>query len=76
MILNQISIIGLTIFGYPELLAEADTKLVEAVVAGKIVLEGTETVVDVAGRVEEIPGVWRGLFTGANTGKLITKLAA
>ena len=32
-------------------------------------------VVDVGGKVEELPRVWSGLYRGSNTGKLLTKLA-
>ncbi|EJD02892.1 uncharacterized protein FOMMEDRAFT_156255 [Fomitiporia mediterranea MF3/22] len=46
-----------------------------AAAANKLVVNSAETVVDVHGKVEEIPSIWNGLFTGMNTGKLVTKLA-
>ena len=75
IILNRLSLVGFTLFDYPDLVAETESKLIEALKEGKFVLEGAETVVDVKGKVDEIPRVWSGLFSGSNTGKLITKLA-
>ena len=54
---------------------EGKKALEDAAQSGKLVLEGTETVEEVHGRVEELPRAWSGLFRGANTGKLLTKLA-
>ncbi|KAL5528347.1 QOR1_2 [Sanghuangporus sanghuang] len=34
-----------------------------------------KTVIDIDGQMEKVPIVWNGLFTGANKGKLITKVA-
>ena len=76
LILNRLSLVGFTVYDYPELVKEADHKLIEAAKAGKLLVGEAETVVDVFGRVEEIPKVWSGLFSGSNTGKLITKLAS
>ena len=42
---------------------------------GKLEVNGAEVVVDLRGKFEEVPKVWERLFTGANKGKLVTKLA-
>ena len=48
-------------------------KIVENVKAGKIKIgEDSETVVPTA--FEDIPKTWQLLFTGGNTGKLVTQL--
>lgn len=75
LILIRVSLIGCTVLDHPELAAESSVKLAEAVKEGKLIIREAETVVDVKGKVEEIPRVWNGLFTGSNTGKFITKLA-
>ncbi|EJD02772.1 NAD-binding protein, partial [Fomitiporia mediterranea MF3/22] len=75
ILINRLSLKGFVLYDYADRLNEAEEALTSAAVAGKLVLHGAETVVDVHGKVEEIPRVWNGLFTGANTGKLITKLA-
>lgn len=75
LMMNRLSLVGFTVFDHPELAAEAAHKLVQAVQEGKLLVGEAETVVDVKGRVEEIPRVWNGLFKGSNTGKLITKFA-
>ncbi|EJC97501.1 NAD-binding protein [Fomitiporia mediterranea MF3/22] len=75
ILVNRLLLKGFTLNDYFDRLGEAEEALASAVVAGKLVLDGAETVVDIHGKVEEIPRVWNGLFTGANTGKLITKLA-
>lgn len=53
LVLNRLSIIGFTLYDYPDLIAEADAVLAEAAVEGKISLDGAETIVDIHGRLEE-----------------------
>lgn len=76
VISNRIEIKGFIILDFlatgkgPEAVGE----MVKAWQEGKIqVGEGNETVVDT--KFEDIPKTWMGLFEGANTGKLVTKLA-
>ena len=48
-------------------------KIIENVKAGKIKIgEDSETVVPTA--FEDVPKTWQMLFTGGNTGKLVTQL--
>lgn len=55
--------------------ASATQELIAAVEDGKIIIgDQNETVVSTA--FEDIPKTWMKLFEGANTGKLITKLAS
>ena len=75
ILLNRLTLKGYTVLDYISRFPEAYKSLREAVVTGKLEVKGAETVVDLRGKFEEIPKVWKGLFTGANTGKLITKLA-
>lgn len=75
LILNRLSLVGFTLNDYLDRLEEAQEALTSAAVAGKLILEGAEMVVDVRDHFEDIPRVWNGLFTGTNTGKLITKVA-
>ena len=55
---------------------EADEKLALAVTSGKLKVDGAEMIVDVEGKLEEIPRIWNWLFEGKNTGKLITKVSS
>lgn len=58
----------------PEKVPEAKAGLAAALKAGQLKTTGKhETVREVS--FEEIPKVWETLFVGANTGKLITKIA-
>ncbi|EJD02773.1 NAD-binding protein [Fomitiporia mediterranea MF3/22] len=75
ILVNRLSLEGFTLFDYVDRIDEAEEALTSAAALGKLVLNSAETIVDVHGNVEEIPRVWNGLFTGTNTGKLITKLA-
>ncbi|EJD02776.1 NAD-binding protein [Fomitiporia mediterranea MF3/22] len=75
ILVNRLLLKGFTLMDYFDRLGEAEEALTLAVSSGKVVLDGAETVVDIHGNVEEIPRVWNGLFTGANTGKLITKVS-
>ena len=54
---------------------ESYKALREAVMTGKLEVNGAEAVVDLRGKFEEVPKVWKRLFTGANKGKLLTMLA-
>ncbi|KAL5511193.1 QOR1_1 [Sanghuangporus vaninii] len=56
---TRIAVIGFSIVDYADRLAEVERALSGAVVEGKLILDGAETT---------------GLFSGSNTGKLITKL--
>jgi len=54
--------------------AEGMKKIIELATAGKIKMgEESETVVDA--KFEDIPRTYLKLFSGANRGKLVTKLA-
>ena len=75
LITGRLSIVGFSFMDYMDRLDETVTALSSAAASGKLILEGAETVVDIQGHLEEIPAVWAGLFTGANTGKLVTKIA-
>lgn len=75
VIVNRLSLVGFTLYDFLELIVESEGVLANAVSEGNLSLEGAETVVDIQGHIEEIPRIWAGLFSGANTGKLITKLA-
>lgn len=76
VLMNRLRIQGFSVIDHVAQFEESTKALADAVRSGKLVVEGAETVVDVSGRFEEIPKVWTGLFEGANTGKLITKLAS
>lgn len=78
VLMNRLRIQGFSVIDHVAQFEESTKALADAVSSGsgKLVVEGAETVVDVSGKFEEIPKVWTGLFEGANTGKLITKLAS
>ena len=75
IVINRLTLTGFTLFDFLDRSGEAEQALADAAAAGKLVVDRAETVVDIQGHIEEIPRVWNGLFTGANTGKLITKVA-
>ncbi|EJD02364.1 NAD-binding protein [Fomitiporia mediterranea MF3/22] len=75
VVTDRVTISGYSVIDYWDRMPEAIEALTSAVVSGKLITDGAETVVDIHDRLEEIPRVWAGLFSGANTGKLITKLA-
>jgi NADPH-dependent curcumin reductase CurA len=72
VIANRLTITGFIVFDFMSEYASAAAKLAEAVRDGRFILEGSEEVHEIA--FEQVPALWRGLFTGANTGKLVTKL--
>jgi NADPH-dependent curcumin reductase CurA len=72
VIANRLTITGFIVFDFIDEYPTAVEKLAKAVTDGTFVVEGSETVREVS--FDEIPKVWRGLFTGANTGKLVTKI--
>ena len=76
VLMNRLRIQGFSVIDHVAQFEESTKALADAVKSGKLIVEGAETVVDVSGRFEEIPKVWTGLFEGANTGKLISKLAS
>ncbi|KAH8119339.1 NAD-binding protein [Phellopilus nigrolimitatus] len=76
LIVNRLTITGITVFGYMVQFEEGQRALADTVISGKLVVDGAETLVDVQGKLEELPRIWAGLFESANTGKSITKLAA
>ncbi|KAL5523860.1 hypothetical protein ACEPAG_8033 [Sanghuangporus baumii] len=80
ILMNRLTLKGFTMNDYQDRdsLDEVDAALTEAAAAGKLVVNGeAETVIDIDGQMEKVPIVWHGLFTGtgANKGKLITKVA-
>ncbi|EJD03062.1 NAD-binding protein [Fomitiporia mediterranea MF3/22] len=75
ILLNRLVLEGFTANDYLDRMGEAEQALGGALRSGKLILHGAETLVDIQGRIEEIPRVWGGLFAGVNTGKLVTKVA-
>ncbi|KAL8291287.1 hypothetical protein RQP46_002265 [Phenoliferia psychrophenolica] len=74
VISNRITIRGFIVFDWPDKVAGAISTLAAALQAGQLKTTGKhETIREVS--FEEVPEVWKLLFEGANTGKLITKLA-
>ncbi|KAL8276669.1 hypothetical protein RQP46_010937 [Phenoliferia psychrophenolica] len=73
VISNRITVQGFLVFDFPAKVPEAKQVLAAALKAGHLKLGNHETVREVP--FEKIPEVWQTLFVGANTGKLITKLA-
>ena len=76
VISNRIELKGFIIYDFMDTgkAPEAVGELVQAWKAGNIQLgDANETVVET--KFEDIPKTWMGLFEGANTGKLVTKLA-
>ncbi|KAL5485127.1 QOR1_2 [Sanghuangporus weigelae] len=74
ILVNRLTLKGFTMNDYldRDSLDEAGAALSEAAAAGKLVANGeAETVIDVDGQMEKVPIVWN---TGANKGKLITKV--
>lgn len=55
--LNHLTLISFTLYDYPELVSESEGKLIEAAKERKLLVEEAQTVVDVHGKVEEIPKV-------------------
>ncbi|EJD02775.1 NAD-binding protein [Fomitiporia mediterranea MF3/22] len=55
ILVNRLSLKGFRLHDYVDRLDEAEEVLTSAAVAGKLVLNGAETIVDVHGKVEEIP---------------------
>ncbi|KAI6085788.1 NAD(P)-binding protein [Hypoxylon rubiginosum] len=68
----RITIRGFIMLDYLDRAPEILGELIGAAADGRIKLEGGETVVEA--RIEEQPKVWMRLFSGANQGKLLTKL--
>ena len=70
--------LAFTLYDCMDRMQEAEKALTGAAVAGEMLVDGegeVETVIDVNGQMEQMPIVWNGLFTGANKGKLITRVA-
>jgi NADPH-dependent curcumin reductase CurA len=72
VISNRLTITGYIVTDFVEKWPETVARLARAVQEGTIVVEGGETVCEVD--FEKVPDVWKGLFTGINRGKLVTKL--
>jgi NADPH-dependent curcumin reductase CurA len=72
VITNRLTVRGFIIFDYAPRFPAALATLAGAVARGELVAAGSETVCEVP--FEDVPRVWRGLFTGANRGKLVTQL--
>ncbi|EJD03065.1 NAD-binding protein [Fomitiporia mediterranea MF3/22] len=75
ILLNRLILEGFTVNDYLDLMGEVEQAPGAVLCLGKLILHGAEMVVDIQGRLEEIPRVWGGLFAGVNTGKLVTKVA-
>jgi len=72
VITNRLTITGFIVFDFIDEWAFAISQLAKAVADGTFIVQGSEEIREVS--FEDIPEVWRGLFTGANTGKLVTKI--
>lgn len=72
VISNRLTITGYIVYDYMHKYPEAIGALAKAMQAGKLIVEGGETVREVG--FEKVPEVWNGLFEGTNRGKLVTKL--
>ena len=75
IMMNSLELKGFSMMEYIGRVEEGGKALAAAVLGGKFVAANAETVVDLRGKLEEIPKAWHGLFEGKNTGKLIIKLA-
>ena len=75
IMMNSLELKGFSMMEYMPRAEEGGKALAAAVLGGKFVVANAETVVDLRGKLEEIPKAWYGLFEGKNTGKLILKLA-
>lgn len=80
VVTNRLTIQGFVVldFMFPKdgsnrVATEAFPSIAGALARGDITLDGTEDIVEVP--FIDVPKVWGRLFTGANTGKLVTKLA-
>ena len=76
LLMRRLSLTAYTLAEYYDRIEEADEKLALAVTSGKLKVDGAEMIVDVEGKLEEIPRIWNWLFEGKNTGKLITKVSS
>jgi len=72
VIANRLTISGFIVYDFARQWHETLGRLAQAVRDGTLVVDGGETICEVG--FEEVPKVWRGLFTGINQGKLVTKL--
>lgn len=72
VISNRLTITGYIVLDFIHKYPEAIGALAQAMRDNKLTVEGGETIREVG--FEEVPEVWRGLFEGANRGKLVTKL--
>ncbi|EJD02363.1 NAD-binding protein [Fomitiporia mediterranea MF3/22] len=72
---DSVTIYGYNLEEYLDHIPEAIDALADAADSGKLIIDSAETVVDIHDHLEEIPRIWVGMFTGANKGKVITKLA-
>lgn len=72
VIANRLTITGFIVYDFAPQWPETICQLARAVRDGTLVADGGETVCEVG--FEKVPEVWRGLFTGINQGKLVTKL--
>ncbi|KAK2628033.1 hypothetical protein QTJ16_002679 [Diplocarpon rosae] len=72
LVSGRFTIRGIIMLDYMEKVPEILGELITAVADGRIVLDDGETVVEA--KIEQQPEVWMQLFSGGNTGKLITKL--
>jgi NADPH-dependent curcumin reductase CurA len=81
VVTNRLTIQGFVLldFMFPKdgsnrVATEAFPSIAGALERGDITLDGTEDIVEVP--FVDVPKVWGRLFTGASTGKLVTKLAS
>ncbi|KAE9407995.1 NAD(P)-binding protein [Gymnopus androsaceus JB14] len=74
VIMNRITVQGFVVIDYYSRRAEAIDVLSTAVKEGKLSVSGGETIVRCT-EFEKVPEVWMRLFSGQNTGKLVTQIA-
>lgn len=73
IIITRLKILGFINIDWIEHLSEVRTIPIDEWKKGNLVIgDGSETVIDTA--FEDIPKTWMMLYSGVNTGKLITKL--
>ena len=73
IITNRLTVQGFIVTDFFSRLGEAIQGLSGALKSGQLKLEGAETLIK--SPFEGIPETWGTLFTGGNTGKLVTQIA-
>lgn len=80
IITNSLTVEGFIVWNYRDMFPLAIKTLAGAVKSGKLRTEGSYTVEELQGddpieRMKQIPQIWRKLFEGKPSGKLLTKVA-